>query len=78
MIKRRSYNCTDGLAADGVLDAGLLFVSDQNDPQHFIRLQNRLGQYDLLNEYIRHIGSAVFVVPPGPEEGRYIGDALFA
>jgi deferrochelatase/peroxidase EfeB len=78
MIKRRSYNYTDGLAADGVLDAGLLFISYQNDPQHFIRLQNRLGQYDLLNEYIRHIGSGIFVVPPAPAEGHYVGEALFA
>ena len=78
MIKRRSYNYTDGLAADGSLDAGLLFVSYQNDPQHFIRLQNRLGASDLLNEYIRHIGSGIFVVPPAPEEGHYIGEALFA
>lgn len=78
MIKRRSYNYTDGLAADGSLDAGLLFVSYQNDPQHFIRLQNRLGASDLLNEYIRHIGSGIFVVPPAPDEGHYIGEALFA
>ncbi len=78
MIKRRSYNYTDGLAADGQLDAGLLFISYQNDPQHFIRLQNRLGASDPLNEYIRHIGSGIFVVPPAPEEGHYIGEALFA
>jgi deferrochelatase/peroxidase EfeB len=78
MIKRRSYNYTDGLTADGQLDAGLLFVSYQNDPQHFIRLQNRLGANDLLNEYIRHIGSGIFAVPPAPEEGHYLGEALFA
>jgi len=78
MIKRRSYSYTDGLAADGSLDAGLLFVSYQNDPQLFIKLQNRLGANDLLNEYIRHIGSGIFVVPPAPDEGHYIGEALFA
>ena len=77
MIRRRSYNYTDGLAATGQLNAGLLFISYQNDPAHFITLQNRLGAHDLLNEYIRHIGSAIFAVPPAPEEGRYIGQALF-
>ena len=77
-ILRRSYNYTDGLDPDGRLDAGLLFVSYQNDPQHFIRLQDRLGAFDLLNEYIRHIGSAIFVVPPAPADGHYIGEALFA
>ena len=78
MIRRRSYNYTDGLRPDGELDAGLLFMSYQNDPRHFIALQNRLGGHDLLNEYIRHIGSAIFVVPPAPEEGHYVGQAMFA
>src|ERR1700730_3120973 len=78
MIRRRSYNYTDGLDATGQLNAGLLFISDQHDPAHFITLQNRLGAHDLLNEYIRHIGSAIFAVPPAPEEGRYIGQALFS
>ncbi|MGE2815161.1 iron uptake transporter deferrochelatase/peroxidase subunit [Mycobacterium heidelbergense] len=78
MIRRRSYNYTDGLDANGQLNAGLLFVSYQNDPQHFIRLQNRLGANDLLNEYIRHIGSAIFAVPPAPAEGHYIAQSLFS
>ncbi|MEC4765293.1 iron uptake transporter deferrochelatase/peroxidase subunit [Mycobacterium sherrisii] len=77
MIRRRSYNYTDGLDPNGQLNAGLLFISYQKDPQDFIRLQNRLGANDLLNEYIRHIGSAIFAVPPAPEEGHYIGQQLF-
>jgi deferrochelatase/peroxidase EfeB len=56
----------------------LLFISYQKYPQDFIRLQNRLGANDLLNEYIRHIGSAIFAVPPAPEEGHYIGQSLFS
>jgi deferrochelatase/peroxidase EfeB len=78
MIRRRSYNYTDGLDANGQLNAGLLFISYQKDPQDFIRLQNRLGANDLLNEYIRHIGSAIFAVPPAPAEGHYIGQSLFS
>lgn len=77
MIRRRSYNYTDGLDPNGQLNAGLLFVSYQKDPQDFIRLQNRLGANDLLNEYIRHIGSAIFAVPPAPAEGHYIAQTLF-
>jgi deferrochelatase/peroxidase EfeB len=77
MIRRRSYNYTDGLDANGQLNAGLLFISYQKDPQDFIVLQNRLGAHDLLNEYIRHIGSAIFAVPPAPAEGHYIGQSLF-
>jgi deferrochelatase/peroxidase EfeB len=78
MIRRRSYNYTDGLDANGQLNAGLLFISYQRDPQNFIRLQNRLGSNDLLNEYIRHIGSAIFAVPPAPAEGHYVGQTLFS
>jgi deferrochelatase/peroxidase EfeB len=77
MIRRRSYNYTDGLDPTGQLNAGLLFISYQNDPQHFIDIQNRLGAHDLLNEYIRHIGSAIFAVPPAPEEGHYLAQGLF-
>lgn len=77
-ILRRGYNFTDGLNDQGLLDAGLLFISYQNDPQHFIDLQNRLGRFDLLNEYIRHVGSGIFAIPPGPPTGGYIGQALFA
>jgi deferrochelatase/peroxidase EfeB len=77
MIRRRGYNYTDGLDANGELNAGLLFIAYQNDPRAFIQLQNRLGGHDLLNEYIRHIGSAIFAVPPAPEKGHYLAQALF-
>jgi deferrochelatase/peroxidase EfeB len=78
MIRRRGYNYTDGLDPNGQLNAGLFFISYQNDPAHFVRLQNRLGAHDLLNEYIRHIGSAIFAIPPAPAEGHYIAQALFS
>jgi deferrochelatase/peroxidase EfeB len=76
-ILRRSYNYTDGLNQYGQLDAGLLFLSYQNDPDHFVRLQRRLGASDRLNEYISHIGSGLFAVPPAPRSGSYIGEDLF-
>ncbi len=77
-ILRRSYNYTDGINAYGQLDAGLLFVAYVNDPDHFVRLQTRLGASDLLNEYISHVGSGIFAVPPTPKVGHYIGEPLFA
>ncbi|WP_201777031.1 Dyp-type peroxidase [Martelella endophytica] len=76
-ILRRSYNYTEGINEVGLLSAGLLFISYQNDPAHFERLQQRLGAADRLNEYISHIGSAIFFVPPAPEEGHYIGQQMF-
>ena len=46
-------------------------------PAQFIKLQTSLAT-DALNEYIHHIGSAVFAVPPGLRPGQHYGDALFA
>jgi len=78
-ILRRSYNFTDGINVElGQLDAGLLFVCYVNDPANFITLQTKLGSSDLLNEYISHIGSGIFAVPPAPKKGHYLGEQLFA
>ncbi|MEZ0578745.1 iron uptake transporter deferrochelatase/peroxidase subunit [Nocardioides sp. MH1] len=76
-ILRRGYNYTDGINELAQLDAGLLFVGFCNDPASFIKLQTRLGTSDRLNEYISHIGSALFVAPPAPRRGHYLGEALF-
>ncbi len=77
-ILRRGYNFTDGLDAVGRLDAGLMFLSFQRDPEQFVSLQRRLGASDRLNEYIRHVGSGVFAVPGGlPAAGSYYGKEFF-
>jgi hypothetical protein len=37
-----------------------------------------LGQRDLLNEYIKHVGTGLFAVPPGLRKaGDWYGKALF-
>jgi deferrochelatase/peroxidase EfeB len=80
MILRRGYSYTDGIdARTGLLDAGLFFLAYQKDPRkQFVPIQRRLGQNDLLNEYIRHTGSALFAVPPGlSAAGDYYGKSLF-
>jgi deferrochelatase/peroxidase EfeB len=77
-ILRRSYNFTDGMDETGQIDAGLLFLAYMKDPDQFVRLQTRLGSSDALNEYISHVGSGVFAVPPTPARGHYVGEALFA
>lgn len=76
-ILRRGYNYTDGINEVGQLDAGLLFICFTKDPDNFTRLQTKLGRSDLLNEYIAHIGSGLFAVPPAPARGGYLGQALF-
>ena len=61
----------------GRLDAGLFFLSFQRSPQQFIDVQTSLAT-DALNEYIKHVGSAIFAVPGGVAEGEFVGAALFA
>jgi deferrochelatase/peroxidase EfeB len=78
-ILRRGYSFTDGMDESlGQLDAGLFFIGFMNDPKSFIKLQEKLGRNDALNEYISHRGSAVFAVPPGVAQGGYVADRLFA
>lgn len=76
-ILRRGYNYVDGNNELGRLDAGLFFLSYQRDPAQFIALQRRLST-DLMNEYIRHVGSGIWAVPAGAKPGSYVGAALFA
>lgn len=76
-ILRRAFNYTDGMLANGELDAGLFMIIFQRDPRkQFVRIQRSLGTKDALSEYIEHVGSAVFACPPGVREGRYWGQSL--
>ncbi|WGD37925.1 Dyp-type peroxidase [Lysinibacter sp. HNR] len=77
-IYRRSYNYDEPPAAGHDSNAGLLFASYQANPlTQFAPIQRRLDELDLLNEWITHVGSAVFAIPPGCAKGGYVGDALF-
>jgi deferrochelatase/peroxidase EfeB len=78
-ILRRGYSFTDGVDESlGELEAGLFFICFQRDPaKQFVPIQQRLGQIDALNEYIKHVGSALFAVPPGAKPGGFIGEGLF-
>jgi deferrochelatase/peroxidase EfeB len=79
-ILRRGYSFTDGVDQSlGELEAGLFFIAFQRDPEkQFVVLQRKLGQFDALNEYIHHVGSAVFAVPGGTKPGGFVGEGLFA
>jgi deferrochelatase/peroxidase EfeB len=78
-ILRRGYSFTDGVDESlGELEAGLFFISFQRDPGQFVAIQRRLGSMDALNEYIKHVCSALFAIPPGAEAGGYVGDRLLA
>jgi len=77
-ILRRGYSFTDGVDESlGELEAGLFFICFQRNPERqFVAIQRRLGSSDALNEYIKHVGSAVFAVPPGARPGGYVGETL--
>ncbi|MFG2889385.1 iron uptake transporter deferrochelatase/peroxidase subunit [Streptomyces sp. NPDC048248] len=79
-ILRRGYSFTDGTDGLGRLDAGLFFLAYQRDVRDgFVPLQRNLARNDALNEYIQHVGSAVFAVPPGVRNADdWWGRALFA
>ncbi len=78
-ILRRGYSFTDGTDGLGRLDAGLFFLAYQRDVRKgFIQIQRNLAT-DALNEYIQHVGSAVFAVPPGVRDtDDWWGSTLFS
>ncbi|KUM80964.1 iron uptake transporter deferrochelatase/peroxidase subunit [Streptomyces curacoi] len=78
-ILRRGYSFTDGTDGLGRLDAGLFFLAYQRDVREgFVRIQRNLA-LDSLNEYIQHVGSAVFAVPPGVrDKDDWWGSTLFS
>ncbi len=77
-LLRRGYNFVDGSDGLGRLDAGLFFLAFQRDPRtQFVPVQRSLARADILNEYIKHVGSGVFACPPGVKPGGYWGETLF-
>ncbi|WP_037674777.1 iron uptake transporter deferrochelatase/peroxidase subunit [Streptomyces griseus] len=74
---RRPFSYHDGFDADGVPDAGLLFVCWQADPlRGFVTVQRKLDRGDALSKFIRHESSGLFAVPGGAAEGEYVGQRL--
>jgi dye decolorizing peroxidase len=74
---RRPFSYHDGIDADGVPDAGLLFICWQADPlRAFVTVQRKLDRGDALSKYIRHESSGLFAVPGGAAEGEYVGQRL--
>jgi deferrochelatase/peroxidase EfeB len=78
-LLRRGYSFTDGTDGLGRLEAGLFFLAYQRDVREgFVRVQRNLAT-DALNEYIQHVGSAVFAIPPGVRDtDDWWGRTLFS
>lgn len=76
-ILRRPFNYDDAPAEGEISDTGLLFTAFQADiTEQFLPIQQRLADADLLNQWTTPIGSAVFAIPPGCNEGGYLGQTL--
>ncbi|MFJ8199114.1 iron uptake transporter deferrochelatase/peroxidase subunit [Streptomyces sp. NPDC096152] len=74
---RRPFSYHDGFDADGVPDAGLLFVCWQADPlRGFVPVQRKLDRGDALSRFLRHEASGLFAVPGGAAAGEYVGQRL--
>lgn len=74
---RRPFSYHDGFDADGMPDAGLLFICWQADPlRGFVPVQRKLDRGDALSRFIRHESSGLFAVPGGAAKGEYVGQRL--
>ena len=79
-ILRRGYGFTDGVdMSTGELDAGLVFVCFQQDPnRQFSTIQRRLSSNDTLSSYLIHTASGVYACPGGLESEAGWGAQLFS
>ncbi|WP_040950594.1 iron uptake transporter deferrochelatase/peroxidase subunit [Gorillibacterium massiliense] len=78
-IHRRAYSYTGSVdLRTGNVDAGLLFLSYQRNPEEqFIPMLRMMQSKDKLNEYTAHIASGMFACPGGLRQGEYIGQRIF-
>ena len=87
-ILRRGYSYNDGLALvaerwppwhQGLeFDAGLIFVAYMKDPRTgFIPMFEKVSKFDMMNQFVTHIGGGLFACPRGVLPGEYIGQRLF-
>ena len=88
-ILRRGYSYNDGVNftaerwppwRQGMeYDAGLLFMCYQTDPRTgFVKLFAKMAKFDMLNQFVTHVGGGLFACPGGVRQGEYIGQRLFA
>ncbi|MDR1646854.1 MAG: deferrochelatase/peroxidase EfeB [Zoogloeaceae bacterium] len=79
IILRRPFNYFNGVAKNGQLDQGLLFICYQADLEKgFITVQSRLDG-EPLEEYLKPVGGGYFFTLPGvARAGDFFGSALIA
>ncbi|CKI58802.1 Dyp-type peroxidase [Mycolicibacterium smegmatis] len=77
---RRPYNYDDAPEPGQTSNTGLIFATYQRDiDTQFLPVQQRLAQFDALNQWTTAIGSSVFVILPGVRSPEgYLGQELLA
>ena len=87
-VLRRGYSYDNGLSftaerwppwRQGMeFDAGLLFLCYQRDPRTgFVSIFDKMSKFDMMNQFVTHVGGGLFACPGGAAEGGYVGQALF-
>ena len=71
-LMRRVFNYDDG-----PFDQGLLFASFQADINQYLEIQQRLAEKDSLNTWTTPVGSAMFYIPPGAQEGDWLASHIY-
>jgi deferrochelatase/peroxidase EfeB len=58
-------------------DAGILFVCFQRDPRTgFVKIFEKMAKFDMMNQFVTHVGGGLFACPPGVKPGDYVGQSL--
>jgi deferrochelatase/peroxidase EfeB len=87
-ILRRPYSYDNGVSftaerwppwRQGMeFDAGLFFICYQRDPRTgFVKIFEKMARFDMLNQFVTHVGGGLFACPGGAAKGEYIGQRLF-
>lgn len=89
VVTRRPYNydlppdpeLAVAMETEGVpilSNSGMVFICFQQDPmRQFVPIQRRLDEMDRLNQWISHIGSAVYLVPRGVSASEKTADSYW-
>ena len=79
-LLRRGYSFVDGSTASAASTPACTSSPTSAIPRkQFVRIQQQLaGKHsDAMNEYITHVASGLYAIPPGVRRGGFWGDALF-
>lgn len=87
-ILRRPYSYNDGVDftaerwppwRQGLeYDSGLFFLCYQRDPRTgFIKIFERMAKFDMMNQFVTHVGGGLFACPGGAAPGEFVGQRLF-